>query len=440
MTEFIRAICEQLLDAEELSPEALAAQLGKIVEPKRAGMPLEIVPINTSFSTARVMVEPDSGDLSLVVLIPAARLTIADLRAGLGPYEESRRLHPDSPRKLMFSIRDGKPHPFVVDVMAEVSVDEKVVDSAAVQRVVIIRADSPPSDVPYRPEEAVTVCPRLLGERVEFGLRSVRDATLEAVRAEVEASLGIQFVPSHEKVYDGAPAFECKLPTCELRLNSWRTDTSSLPVFNLVGFPPEDLDAPEPENISEALASDLRAMGRDWYVPDRLELLEEGGVLGERELDHDVIVSILAPRWLAWCDAEEREFGIQLLGSVVDMWLSAAKRTADPLSDLKSRRAEFESWRRYVGGPQRIKILSGYAVQEQLTMIEDELFLLGELPISELAASADVTRERLTGLREDVAALGEVIATMHVDSIVRQYDRVRAAIDDIADRISTVRR
>jgi hypothetical protein len=197
----------------------------------------------------------------------------------------------------------------------------------------------------------------------------------------------------------------------------------NLQVFNFIALQAGDLDPGrrEQEEIGEALAAHLRSAGCDWYVPDKLELLEGGGVLGKRLLDREAIVSILAPRWLAWFVGDER----------ADMWLSRSLRAPDPVADVKPRWAELEGSGRGVAPRSRLRTLAAYAVQEQLSIIEEELFELKELPAAERAASPGAGA-RLEAWRETVTALAEPVTQIGVGSIRRQHEEVSASIDELA--------
>jgi hypothetical protein len=206
------------------------------------------------------------------------------------------------------------------------------------------------------------VWPRFLGGRARFGLHSWREGTLDSVRHELDAALGVALVPCDDKVYDGRAAFECSLPACELRLNSWPSLHADLQVVNFIGIPSEDLEQrlPSAEEIDDALASHLRSAGCDWYVPDKLEYLEAGGVLGDRLLDAGVIASIAGPRWLAWVDGEEKDAGMQQLKRIAERWLSVALRTPKPIAELKRRWAALEERGRHVAPRSRLQVLAAY--------------------------------------------------------------------------------
>ena len=432
MTQLIQWLCRRMLEAERIEPDTLAAQIGTTRGAALPSLPIVVTPRDPQVAEARVVSSPQSGEASDVVLIPAGPLTLAELSGVFGPYEESPRLHPGRPRKLLFSpARDGE-HPYVVRLIAEIAADETANEAAKVERVIVTRAPAAEgpavtsmSDVT---EEQAPVWPRLLGQRASFGVRSWRAATLDSVRQEIEQTLGVRFARSADKIYDGAQAFECSTPACELRLNCWPANAADLLVFNLIGVPSEDVDAPPPERIGDALAAHLRSRGRDWYVPDRLELLEEGGLLGERHPDRDAIVAILAARWLAFSTPEQRNAGVQLLGSIVDLWLATASRTSDPVADLSRQRRELETWGKGVDPDRRADILASYTVQEQLSVIEEELFELGERSRTERVSSPSVAA-RLAELRRALPALRGPASQLGVNSIARQYDRVEAALD-----------
>jgi hypothetical protein len=429
MIDSLRRLCDQLATMD-LDATAFAARVGTIEQPTEPGLPVAVVPFDKALRAARVISRPDSATLSSVVVVPADRPSIAELNDAWGPYEESPRLHPDGPRKLVFSPPGAQR--YVLRVIAEIGADETIVETAAIERIIITRSLATEDDQsPTAAEQPiVAVWPGLRKDNVSFGLRSWRDAALDDARDEIESSLGVRLVPSHDRMYDGRPAFESTMPTCELRLSAWPSGAAHVQVFSLIGEPPVDVDAPDPrrpEDIGDAVATLLRSQGHDWYVPDQLEFLEEAGLLRDRQLDRDVIVAILAARWLAWCDAEERQRGIQLLESIVEMWLFSASHAADPVADLKERRREFEGWGRGVRPRGRLNILSVYAVQEQLSIMEHELFELQEM--SDADRSSDAAKARLAALQDTVPAMAALARQVGVTSVARQYERVQTGVD-----------
>ncbi len=269
-------------------------------------------------------------------------------------------------------------------------------------------------------------------------MRASSIATLEDVRDELERVLGIYFEPSHDNGFDGKPAFECAQLACKLRLNCWAAENPELTVFNFVGVPSEDLDGtlPRAEDIKTELATHLRASECDWYVPSHEEALDEGGVLLNQEyLDRDAIVAMLAPRWLAWFEGDEREAGMQLLQGVADLWLSAARRAPDPITDVKRRKAEFQGWGRHTRPRSRLDVLFSYFVQAHLAVIEDELFDLQEMQTAELAAVPRLGM-RLAEWRELVVGLAEAARDTRVDSIQEQQRETLTAIDELTKKYS----
>src|SRR4051812_2354084 len=121
MTVLITTLCERLAKGIELDPTVLAARLGRVDEPGHDGLPIRVVPSNASFSAANVFADESSGQTSMVILVPAARLTLAALKESLGSCQESRRLHPHDPRKFIFSASNETSRPYTVDVVAYVS-------------------------------------------------------------------------------------------------------------------------------------------------------------------------------------------------------------------------------------------------------------------------------------------------------------------------------
>src|SRR5262245_32982767 len=123
MTDLIRALCDQLLDGEDLSPKAIAARLGTVEHSQDDGQ-IDVVPFDTRFSKASVIPGRYIEHLSIIVLVPAVRLTLAELKEVLGPYQPATQFHPFGPRKHMFTPGRGASHSRYVNVFAEVSIDE----------------------------------------------------------------------------------------------------------------------------------------------------------------------------------------------------------------------------------------------------------------------------------------------------------------------------
>jgi hypothetical protein len=349
----LRTLCERLLQGLDQDPQALAVRLGTVDDSGSDDGSIKVVSSGPGFSAAEIWASFDAGTTTMVDLVPGQPVTLADVSAALGPHAESPRRHPPDPRKVVFSPRTAGSHPFFVVVVAYVAGDEPVQESAAVQKVTITCSPTGPV---WRP---------LLEGRVDFGVASWREGSLSDVRSELERVLGVELRPSHEKVYDGEPAFECALPGCELRLNSWPAVEPRLTYFNFIALRGygQARGQPRAEDIGDALAEYLRNAGCDWYVPDVTESYESGGVLGDRILEPDVVVSMLAPRWLAWTDAEEKDAGRALLRQIAERWVTAARRTADPRAYVVRRRAELEGLSLNVPPRSRLSVLGTYAIQ-----------------------------------------------------------------------------
>lgn len=202
---------------------------------------------------------------------------------------------------------------------------------------------------------------RLAGEPAHFGIRSLRHATsLGNVRDELDAALGVKLEADN---VDGEPLFACQVPACGLRLNAW-AEATTWRVLNFIGAPVKldpQASSPHGEDISQALAAELRKAGRDWYVPSKNELLEEAGVLKDALVDTDALVSFLAPRWLSWATPAERTSGLKLLESIATEWLAAALRTSNPGRYLRRRTNELQE--RYTEPSARLRVLAQYLEQ-----------------------------------------------------------------------------
>ncbi len=436
MTKELRTLCERLSQGLDRDPHELALRLGTVDHRGSDGW-IRVAPSGATFSAANIWASPDSGTTTTVNLVPGVPLTLENVRTTLGPYSESPRLHPHDPRKAVFSPWPLGSHPFFIAVIAYVSADELLEDSAAVQRLTITCSPTPAADI-ARPQKsaneppAAPVWPPFLAGRVSFELGSWRQDSLSDVRSELERVLGVKFKPSHEKVYDGEPAFECELPACELRLNAWPAVEPRLTYFNFIALSPRGQAPPRPpaEDVGEALAAYLRNAGCDWYVPDLMEGYESDGLLGARILEPDVVVSVLAPRWLAWTDAEQNEQGRALLGQIAELWVTAARRTADPVADVARRRVELEEWGLNVPPRSRLRILITYAIQEQLSSIHEQLFELSLMNDGERELEQDL-EARLAEWRQALDALAEPVRQTGNDVMREQLTELCAELDKL---------
>ncbi len=405
----LRKLCERLLQGLDLDARALAARLGTIQD-SIEGMPVPVTPFGTTWKTVEVAANRETGQAEVVYLVPAGRMTLATAKDVLGPYSESPRLHPNDHRKFVFEPGSKTSHPYDVRVVAYVSANEQV------ESLKVICSRALPVEAPGRagPEDqpsTTVVWPRLLGDRANFVVRSWRITTLESVRSELERALGVQLTKS-----DGG-VFECTLAACTLCLSSRPSEGPEQQVFDLVG------SSAGGETISDDIAAHLRSERCDWYVPAAAE--------GSDSLDPDVIVSMLAPRWLAWVDGEEREIGLDLLKSIAELWLSAARRKPDPLAHVRRRRAEFQSSCSYIPPSSRMRVIVSSAIEEQLSVIEEELFDLTEMPAAERNALPE-TRARIAEWRSIVAALTDAVKATGVDGIREQHAEVTATLEKLS--------
>lgn len=186
------------------------------------------------------------------------------------------------------------------------------------------------TDASRTPFNSAAAWAPLRGEPATLAVASWQTSSLTDVRRELERGLGVEFVASEEKVYDGEPAFACALPACELRLNCWPAANPTLCYFNLIGLGQREAHRPlaPAHDLSAATAEHLRRQGYDWYVPHVNEALENGGVLGPELLNSVEIASMLAPRWLGWTSGEDADLGHLLLEAVAELWVTEARRTA----------------------------------------------------------------------------------------------------------------
>jgi hypothetical protein len=423
MTDLIKTLCERLSQGLDRDPQRLADQLGVAHPPAAPGLPINVTPSNPAFAAMSVFADGDAT--SSLTLIPAGELVVGTLENMLGAYEESARLQPQTARQLVFSPGNGA-QPFSVQVVADVSPDKTLDAAAPVRRVTIICSPafakedaSPPLTQPAPP----AVWPPLLGAPASFEVRAWRTyslTTLEDIKHELENALGIQLTPTQ------GPAYVCAMPACELRLSARPSEHESLQVFALIGA-----SSGNAEDISEALASHLRGADCDWYVPSAVE--KNGDALNQELLDRDVLVSLLAPRWLAWSEGDDRETSRGLLEGIADVWLEASRKSVDPVAEVKKRKADFQGWGRYFPRS-RTSFLFSYAVQAQLAVIEDELFELDLLPAEQRAAAPELAT-RLAEWREVVVGLDEAVTQTRNPEIRSQYAETLASIDKLAEEL-----
>ena len=424
MTDLINTLCERLAQGLDRDPQRLADSLGTARAPAAPGLPIKVTPSNPCFSAADVFA--DDNATSMVSLVPAQLLTLGTLASSLGAFEESPRLHPHDPRKLVFSPDQPDSHPFTTRVVAYVAANETIDTAASVQKVTIIcsaRNAGADTVAQVTASGPVLVWSRLHEDAARFEIRAWRTyslTTLDDIRTELEEALGIHFVASH---HANEPAYLCTMRACELRLSARPSENERLQIFTLIGVPSGSPDTTE--DISEALAAHLRAADDDWYVPSDLERRAE--TLDQELLDRDTLVSLIAPRWLAWSEGDDRDTALGLLEGIADLWLTAARRTSDPVADVKWRKAEFQGWARYFPR-KRTTILFSYAVQAQLGLIEEELFELSLMTPVERATRSDLGRQ-LAEWREAVLSLDEAVQQTRVPEIRLQYTEVVASID-----------
>lgn len=391
MTETLVGLAD-LLAADDCSVGTTVGRIGRAAREELDRV--AVAPHDADFASATVFGGSD-GQVRYVVLVPARRLTLAQLRQELGPWDESPRLHFDAPRKAVFGPRHADRR-FQTRVVARVDA-ALLTEDAAVGEIWVIReiALGAMSDAEDdEPPAAGELWEPLRSGSVGFGVRSWRRAALQAVRDEVASALGCALSPC-DVVGDGSPAYCAATPAAFVRLNAWPAgDGSGRSVFNLVG---EATTRSSEVDVSSAAAERLRAAGADWYVPDQRELLEEAGVLSQSEAgDADTIVAILAPRWLAWCNAEEHEAGVALLREIVGNWLRSDGGNIDAVA--KSR-AELESWASAVAPQKRAEMLVEYYRVSQLAAVERALDELELRPAGQRsAADVEAIRSRVAQL------------------------------------------
>jgi hypothetical protein len=424
MNDLIAALCQRMAQGLELEPQLLASRLGRSRE--IADDSINVAPRDPGFASAQISVNRETGMTNLVTLVPAHPMFLPAIEQVLGPYREGRRLHPFDPRKFIFSPGRDTSHPYAVEVVAYVSAPgETRVDSAPVEKLLLFCSAASPRE-PEAVEPPVELWPRLLGAPVRGSARSLRATTIEDVRTELERALGVKLAP-----VDQESTYACSLPACDVRLTSSTSEDPELSIFYCEAVSHGE----SAEVISDALAEQLRSKACDWYVASEAELLEERGELGNRILDHATLVATVASRWLAGIDGENRDTGSTFLNAIADMWISAAQRTSDRAADVRRRKAEFMGWGRYTPPGSRLRVLASYAVQAQLSIVEEQLTELKEMTETERAAVTGL-RARLDEWRDVVTSLEEGVVSTGVDSIRSQYDEVLTAIDDLTRGIA----
>src|SRR5688572_8306007 len=174
MSDLIRLLCDRLAQGTDLDPHLLAARLGRV---ERSKLPIKVVPFDASMASAEVFASETSGQTSSVILVPAGQLTLGTLQDVLGAYDESPRLHPYDPRKLVFaSPTEGRA--YRVSIVANVAADEPVHASAHVQRLTISCSPAvEDADNERKPtSESRTTWRRLHGVPASFELTTLRDS------------------------------------------------------------------------------------------------------------------------------------------------------------------------------------------------------------------------------------------------------------------------
>jgi hypothetical protein len=330
---------------------------------------IDVVPRDQRIARISIVADGDETGVNHAIVVPAATVSLAELREAFGAWSEGKRLHADSPRKAFFEERP-RAGEYWTQIVAETDPNAAMIDASPVQRVLIVR---------NRTAAATSIAEGEIGSQpselweplregvVGFAVRCRRLASLEDMRQQAAQALGC-VLTACDILGDGSPAYCATTPATRVRINSWPAeDGTGRSVFHLVG----EAEQYESEvDVSEPLAARLRSIGGDWYVPTKLEYLEEGGVLGDRGLEAGVLVAILAPRWLAGCEGEERELGLRLLEQIVNEWLAAADGDAEALDE---DRAAFESWGSGVAGNKRVAILADYYRDTRLFAIERAL-------------------------------------------------------------------
>lgn len=190
MTALVESLCERMARGLDSDPHLLASRLGRADAVTNAAL-VSVQPNDSRFSSAVTSINRETGTTSLVTLIPAQPLFLPDIANAFGAYREVPRLHPDDPRKFIFSRSPDASHPYVVDVVAYVTVrGETSVDTASVEKLLISRSVGPTGKQEVPPAAAVTPWSRLLGEPVRFSVRSLRVTPIDNVRSEIERVFG----------------------------------------------------------------------------------------------------------------------------------------------------------------------------------------------------------------------------------------------------------
>ena len=267
----------------------------------------------------------------------------------------------------------------------------------------------------------ITICfPQLIDQRAKTSPAAAREGcwryatSLEAVKNEVEERLGIELLPVDDAAFDGRPAFGADLASCEVRLAAWpaRPGAERQSVVQLTGT-----RSGVTERGNDASAAIIRYLDGAWYVPDRLELLEEAGLLKPvRALVMENIVAILAPRWLV-----------------------AASEQGARCSESCSRRSSPIDWPRRGTSPIRRPRSSpnGASSRGRATWRNRTI---GSLPtLRNFAVSQRLDAVADVRAAEDRAVAGEPIAAALTARMLRPLEELDAAIlastlDSLADQ------
>jgi hypothetical protein len=139
MIESIQDLC-QLLSEESLTITAVANHLGTIVEQGGGSVPMVVRPSDTAFREARIMSKPNSSEPSDVTLTLGDEdaLTLGDLRAAFGNYNNVPRMRPGQAYRVMYytAIPD---QPFTCAISASIKAGQTVADSSTVASLSIRR-------------------------------------------------------------------------------------------------------------------------------------------------------------------------------------------------------------------------------------------------------------------------------------------------------------
>ena len=139
------------------------------------------------------------------------------------------------------------------------------------------------------------------------------------------------------------PPTALQTPRTHVRLNDWPApDGTGRSVFNLVGELSDEDDGVV--NISAGTLA--AAPSRDgWRLVrgGRPRVTSKKAVSSaSAELDPKALVAILAPRWLAFCEGEDREGGLMLLEEVVKE--VGSKQRTETLPRWRRAAQAFEAW------------------------------------------------------------------------------------------------